>query len=156
MCPRNINRSNWLSDSSEDTTFNISVSGLNLVATTTGPWSIDLIIVCTGLEVDTIIKTDSSVEYNDEEEGLSIENNSYESCHLDSIRECETYGGFNPNWYCDDIPFKTQYSSYDMSNFDSRTKQWHSVGLTHMAGRASGDILIQTDPKWHARELRKK
>ena len=54
-------------------------------------------------EINTIIKTDSSVRY-DEEKGLSIENNFYESCHLDSIEKCETYGGFNPNWFCSDMP----------------------------------------------------
>ena len=32
LCAQNINRNTWLSDSSDDITFNISVTGLNLIA----------------------------------------------------------------------------------------------------------------------------
>ena len=56
-----------------------------------------------------------------------------------------TYGGFNPNWFCSDMPLQDQYSCYDISNFDTRTKLMESVGRTDIAGKGTGDINIMTD-----------
>ena len=88
------------------------------------------------------------MSYNDTVEGYNLHvTDEYESCNLDSIDECETYGGFNPNWFCVNMPIKNQESCFDMAHYDEQNKAWMSVGSNEYIGRGIGSIGISHDAK---------
>ena len=148
MCPSTVDKTNWLGSSTASDVFSISISDFVLTVTRGTAWTLDLTIVCDGPETDTLIKTASTVSYNDTVEGYNLHvTDEYESCNLDSIDECEIYGGFNPNWFCVNMPIRNQESCFDMAHYDEQNKAWMSVGSSEYIGRGIGSIGISHDAK---------